>query len=115
MGRSRFSDQQDEILPTSEWHRINNLPRRNMTDEELEVIRVQLTNGLRRPGGTMELRPKQAQALYEMGVYGGLVAVMRVGSGKTLVTLLASAMFDPEPRKPLLVTKASLRGKTKDD
>lgn len=110
-----FSDKQEEVKATLEFHRIANLPRRSMLAEELEALRVRLTDALRRPGGTMSLRVKQAHALAEIGLYGGLVGVMRVGSGKTLVTLLAPAMLHPEPRRPLLVTKASLVEKTKQD
>lgn len=111
----RFTDKQESIGRTVEFERISNITRRQMTDEELETIRVSLTQSLRRPGGTMELRPKQALALHDMGLHGGLVGILRVGAGKTLCSLLAAAMFHPEPRRPLLITKAALIGKTKAD
>lgn len=111
----RFKDRQEEVAQTVEWHRIKNLPRRTLSDAELEDMRVKLTAALRRPGGKQELRPKQAQALHDIGINEGLVGVIRVGGGKTLISLLAPAMLHPEPRRPLLITKASLINKTKDD
>lgn len=53
------------------------------------------------------LRPHQAMALREFYQTGGLVAPIRVGGGKTLITLLAPRMLGA--RKALIVTKADLR------
>lgn len=113
--RNFFRDQREEIGCTVEFQRIESLPRRTCSDEELENIRVELTRALRRPGGTMELRTAQAHALHDIGLANGGVMIMRVGSGKTIVSLLAAAMLDPEPRRPVLITKAALVEKTKFD
>ena len=59
----------------------------------------------------MELRPLQAIALYEMGINGGALLPIRVGGGKTLISLLAGRMFE-HCRRPLLVIPAALKDKT---
>jgi len=59
------------------------------------------------------LRDAQAIALREAYERRGLVAHMRVGSGKTLVTLLAPTLL--ESRRPVLMIPAALREKTLRD
>lgn len=86
------------VKNSEDLERILALPRRKPVDTDW------LTQGLRRVDGRQELRPAQAQALYDLAE-GGLAAPMRVGSGKTLVTLLAAELLDIE-RVVLLVPKA---------
>ena len=94
--------------------RVTNLPRRHWSDEEAEALADQLTEVLRTQYGTMRLRPIQAVALYEIGtVGGGLFGPMRVGAGKTLLSLLAPAVSFS--RRPLLLVPAKLIGKTERD
>ena len=93
-----------------ELDRILALPRRQWADEGFAA---ELTKCLKRPGGTMTLLPIQAQALCELIASDGLVAPIRVGGGKTLITLLAP--FVVRAKRPLLVTRASLLEKTKRD
>ena len=89
------------------------IPRRTplSPDEEAEQIDL-LTNHLRTPGGTMRLRPVQAQALYEMHDYGGLFGPIRVSGGKTLITLLAALVL--EAQRPMLIVPAALIEKTRN-
>lgn len=61
--------------------------------------------------GTIVLRPSQANALRELYDLRGLFAPMRVGSGKTLVTLLAATLLGSE--RPVLMLPASCRDKTR--
>lgn len=58
----------------------------------------------------MVLKPVQAVALYEFQKYGGLVGHLRVGSGKTLVSLLAPIILGIQ--NYALIVPASLREKT---
>jgi len=58
----------------------------------------------------MSLRPVQAIALYEAMEVGGLFGPMRVGSGKTLVTLLLPYVL--EAKRPVLLVPAMLIEKT---
>jgi hypothetical protein len=73
-----------------EWsldlQRVMELPRR--TKPELEVIAKALTQLLRKPGGTQELRELQAWGLVEAPKAGGLIAAAQTGSGKTLWGML---------------------------
>jgi hypothetical protein len=63
--------------------------------------------------GRIELREAQAIALREVWERRGLVAHMRVGSGKTLVTLLAPTLL--RVQRPVLMVPAALREKTRRD
>lgn len=96
---------------TRELSRVVNLPRRVWTEEEAAQAASKLTSLLKRPLGTQELRPIQGQALLEAGIKGGLFAPIRVGGGKTLLSLLAPYVIDS--RRPLLVMPAKLIEKTK--
>jgi len=94
------------VSESPEFRRIEALPRR--LDPPLGVER--LTLALRRPGGTQELRPIQAQALGEIHLLRGLLGLVRVGGGKTLISFLAPEMVDA--KRPLLLVPAKLREKT---
>jgi len=72
-----------------------------------------LTRELKTPGGTRKLRPVQAVALFEAMECGGLFGPIRVGAGKTDVTLLVSLVL--EAKRPLLLLPASLISKTLND
>lgn len=107
------------IKETPELLRVSRLPRRDWqvgignegTPEQLAVV---LTQALKTPNGTMQLRPVQAAALSEAYHFDGLFGALRVGSGKTLVTKLAPLMFDHIER-PLLMVPAALKEKTVRD
>lgn len=99
-----------KIDHTAELTRITNLPRRSWSDADLQTLAAQMTSFLRTPTGKMTLRPMQALALRDLFTQKGLVALMKVGSGKTLVSLLAPYMM--ESKRPLLVTRAGLIAKT---
>lgn len=96
---------------TRELARVVAIPRRIWTEESASVVANELSALLRKPGGTMSLRPIQAQALLETGIRGGLFGPIRVGGGKTLLSLLAPYMLDS--RRPLLIIPAKLVEKTK--
>jgi hypothetical protein len=59
----------------------------------------------------MRLRPVQAIALYEIATTGGLVGPIKVGGGKTLISLLAPVMLGSHT--PLLIMPARLIDKTR--
>ena len=98
---------------TSELDRIIQIPRRTWTEEELLDLASDMTALLKTPNGTMTLRPMQALALHDLYCHGGLAALMRVGAGKTMVSLLAPYMVDAV--RPLLLLPAALIGKTETD
>ncbi len=94
----------------AELTRILSLPRRTINGEELIAP---LTEALKTPRGTWKLNAPQAQALYDIGTFGGGFLPLRVGSGKTLITLLAPLMVDA--KRPVLLLPAALIGKTNDE
>jgi hypothetical protein len=98
---------------TREIVRIAALPRRAWTDEAAAQLAAMLTRELKTPDGTMTLRPVQAIALYEAMEVGGVFGPMRVGSGKTLVTLLLPQVLDA--KRPILLLPAALIDKTWHD
>lgn len=81
------------------------LPR---ADADVKALTQQLAKS-----PNVELRQEQANALQALKDTGGLFAPMRVGSGKTLVTLLAPTVV--QSKRPVLIVPASLREKTKRD
>lgn len=99
------------VQATKELYRVISIPRRTWTDESSAALAEELTALLRKPGGTMRLRPIQAQALLEAGTEGGLLAPVRVGGGKTLISGLAPWVLDA--KRPLLILPAKLIEKTR--
>jgi hypothetical protein len=113
---SAFTFSKNSVGDSPELERILQIPRRDPalgcgdrfgTVEDMVEI---LTEALRTECGEQTLRPIQALALAELCDFGGLFAPIRVGGGKTLITLLAAALMEAE--RPLLVIPAKLRDKT---
>jgi hypothetical protein len=114
----------DRLAEDFDTRRVASLPRREpSTDELVEALSAHLRlyphtdvcpvchaaaddcdvcSGT----GRIRLRPEQALALRELFEMGGLVAPMRVGSGKTLVTMLAPTLLGAA--LPVLVLPASM-------
>lgn len=89
--------------------RVLALPRRATTTEsEIDAITRYVA---KRPG--VRLRGPQAEFCRELWNTGGIFGPMRVGSGKTLASLLAPTIAQAE--RPVLVVPASLRDKTRRD
>ena len=111
LGRLR---ENEGVAHTPELDRILMIERRTplTPDEEAERIDL-LTNHLRTPGGTMRLRPVQAQALFELHDYQGLFGPIRVSGGKTLASLLAPLVL--EAQRPMLIVPAALIEKTRTE
>lgn len=100
------------VQRTRELERIAQLPRRVLDFHAVDESYIDdLTNYLKTPLGTMRLRPIQALALTEMHDYGGLFGSIKVGGGKTLLSLLAPTVLEAE--RPLLLVPAKLRDKTR--
>lgn len=102
----------DEVKLNDEVRRIERLPRRSMWDIADQLV-DELTELLKTEQGTMTLRPVQAISLYEIGEVGGLFGALRVGAGKTLISMLAPEVAFSD--RPLLLIPASLRQKTDRD
>lgn len=98
------------VFRTPEIKRIAALPRRVWSEESAATLAEMLTRELKTPGGTMKLRPVQAVALYEAVECGGLFGPIRVGGGKTLLTLLLPLAL--EAKNPVLLLPAALVEKT---
>lgn len=96
------------VQNTRELQRILTLPRRDPGVSESFARR--LSEQLRRPGSKALLRTVQAWALYEIWQCRGLFGPIRVGAGKTLISLLAAFVLGA--RRPLLLLPAKLIEKT---
>jgi SNF2 domain-containing protein len=101
------------VQNTAELDRVLSLLRREWPPELAEELARRLTVELRLPEGSMTLRPVQAVALAELRAVGGLFAPIRVGAGKTLISLLAGSVVGA--RRPMLLVPAKLRDKTQRD
>jgi hypothetical protein len=99
------------VQHTRELQRVLAIPRRKWTEESAGVLARELTEILRRPGGTQTLRPIQAQALFEVDQKGGLAGPIRVGGGKTLLSALIPYVL--QSRRPLVLVPAKLLEKTR--
>ena len=115
------------VLETLEFQRIRDLPRRVVTDAENEELAALMTKILRRPdspcgsapvvkglcsacGSPVALRPIQGRSLAEIAKGKKLFGAIRVGGGKTLLSLLVP--FVVNARRPVLLIPASLKEKT---
>lgn len=98
------------VRRTADFRRILELPRRVGAAPDLAATMTEL---LRRPGGTMTLRPAQAQALYEIAIHGGGFLSLDVGVGKTIPSLLAPWVLNA--KRTLLLLPAGLIDKTNRD
>lgn len=99
------------IPRTAEVDRILRIPRRTVPPELAAQWAEQATAMWRTPNGTMRLRPVQGQALAELHHYRGLFGPIRVGGGKTLISLLAPLAVNA--KRPLLLLPAKLAEKTR--
>lgn len=82
------------VQPSAEFSRIRALSMRDL-EEFLTPEYCQLvTDAYAKPDCKMRLRPIQAAALVDAQRTGGLLGLMSVGSGKTLVCFLLGQVFD---------------------
>lgn len=115
------------VQQTRELLRIIGLPRRTWSDDAAAQLAARLTAALSRTtpghdgpdapgqcctrcGSPLRLRPVQAIALAEIGAYGGMWGPIRVGGGKTMISLLAPEVLGS--RRPLILVPANLIEKT---
>ncbi len=73
-----------------------------------------LTARLKRPEGTMTLRPIQAWTLLEAPLVGGCIANITIGGGKSLIGMLMP-MVMPDCQRAVLLIPADLRSQFYDD
>lgn len=88
----------------SEWQRINALPRRTWTDEQVEELIELMSSMLKTPRGTQRLWRDQAIALYEIAEQRGLIGGVRVSGGKSIIAMLAPTVLDAQ--RPMIVVPA---------
>lgn len=100
-----------QVKHTDDIDRVVSLESRVWTDiDDLEELIEDLSEWLKTPQGTQRLKPIQAATLLELADLGGVLAPIRVGGGKTLISLLAARVT--EAKKPMLIVPAALRDKT---
>ncbi len=98
------------VRDSAELRRVLDLPRRTLV---VPADTLDLTDAFGGADDGMQLKPLQALALEELHRVGGLVASIRVGGGKTLITFLAARAS--ESQRPLLLVPADIVQKTRDD
>lgn len=98
------------VSKSQQLQRIEGLPRRDPRLSDTEWAE-RVSGYLKKPEGTMTLRPFQAAALRDIHDFGGAFIQGRVGIGKTLISLLAPVLLGA--KRPLLLIPAKLRDKTK--
>jgi hypothetical protein len=105
------------VEASAELERILALPRRELDLSSYKALAKAITARWRyddgRQKGTLELYPIQAAALAELYQYGGCVAPLGVGCGKTLISLFAPLITGCV--RPMLLIPAKLKGKTRLD
>lgn len=90
--------------------RISELPRRSDWREQPEESIRELTDYLRAPGGTQELRLIQVAAILEAVKASGGFINARVGAGKTLIAFLLASLY--EDYRPLILIPGGFEEKT---
>lgn len=116
MSPKRISRRQ--VAVTAEFERVVGIPRRERDPVREEALAERVTELLKTPQGRMRLRPAQAMSLFELTTVGGLFGVLRCGSGKTLISLLAATVLQRTKKigfRPLLIVPAGLIEKTRID
>lgn len=99
------------VSRTSEWHRIDRLPRRDwMTDPNTPRIRQLATEWLRTPNGTVTLHTQQAIALTDAYNLKGGFFPLDVGEGKALISMLIPTVIGDE--RPMILVPASVYEQT---
>ena len=101
----------EAVQDSAEFRRVRDLPRRSWGAADLAHIVEQINPMVIRPGSPWKLNPVQAQALFELHYSPGIFCIVRVGGGKTLITLLAPMIA--RSSRPLLLVPAALVEKTK--
>ncbi len=96
---------------SAEFRRIEDLPRKK--DEPPDSRVLELLRADNPSGKFLKVLPSQFRALSEISRSDGFVGLMGVGSGKTLVTILAAGLFDCA--RPVLVVPAALKKRTLDE
>lgn len=102
----------EAIKPSPDFVRVASLARRPVTDEAyVDAVSTALRlRPINDRGELNMLRPVQVQALRELVETRGLGAPMPVGSGKTLVTLLAATCYRCD--RPVLMIPAARKTPT---
>lgn len=108
-GEAGSFERPPSVPDSAELRRIVALARR--TSGTGEALAPDLTEALKRTGGTQTLRPIQALAFHDIHQFNGLFGPIRVGGGKTLISYLSPALLGA--RRPLLLIPAKLREKTR--
>jgi hypothetical protein len=98
------------VRRTADFQRIAALPEQGPLD--IARIRTQLHAALGSATRSFDLRDVQASALYA-AAHGGVFGAIRVGGGKTLISLLAPIVM--QASRPVLLCPASLVDKTEND
>jgi hypothetical protein len=109
----------EAVAHSQEVSRIKALPRRAWTEAQLDALAKELTAKLRTDRGAQKLRRMQALSLHDFAKYGGLVGLLRVGAGKTLITMLLPKVAElyggVKPKSPVLILPAALVEKTEKE
>lgn len=95
---------------TADISRVKAIPRRAPVDPP-DFIVEDVSRRFRQPGSSARLKPIQVRALTEAAIAGGLVAPIRVGGGKTLLSGLLPVVLGS--LRPMLLVPAALVAKTR--
>ena len=101
----------NSVTNTRELRRILELPQRDPEEQGIRLVEF-ATSVYKTEGGTQTLRPLQALALAELQLVGGVICMMPVGQGKTLVSFLGPVKTS---KTPLLLIPAEHKTKTEKE
>lgn len=104
-----FGETRGFVKDTDELRRVLALPRAGVWDDCTKL----LSDHYKRPGGSMSLRPIQAQMLETCHDVGGLFGLIGVGEGKTLPSYIAGNVMGA--KRVAVIVPSKLREKTHRD
>lgn len=101
MTREQYAIARAGVMPTAEFWRVWNLPRRQIVPPGVDgrapsVDIAAWTNALRTPHGKKSLLFDQALALAEFAQVGGAIILLEAGSGKSLIAFLIPSICQAE-------------------
>lgn len=96
------------VSNSADFKRIKALPQREWNHYQQPEFVEAATQALKRPDGTMTLKPVQAAALIEFQRHLGMIGLIGTGKGKALLSFLLKQVLEGGPHVAVILVPPSL-------